>query len=116
MSQNLFFADRAPVSAAEARIEGVGVGPLDARRVDVAVDVTPCLEALRVEFAIVGPDGAEWASATLLDNRDWALDKMLHLRRDAEPGAYTLHVGLFHGEQLIHHLIKTYTYPPEPVD
>lgn len=115
MSQNLFFAGRAPVPAAEARIQEVGVGPRDARRVDVAVDITPCFEALRVEFAIVGPDGAEWASATLLDNRDWELDKMLHLRRDAEPGAYILHVGLFHGEQLIHHLIKPYSYPPEPL-
>ena len=48
-SQNLFSADRAPVPASEVRIESIGVNPLDQRRVDVAVDLTPCMERLNPE-------------------------------------------------------------------
>jgi hypothetical protein len=112
LSQNLFFADRAPVPASEARIEGVGVNPLDLRRVDVAVDLTPCREPVTVKMAVVGPDDEEWASAAVIQNREPMLDRILHLRRDAEPGDYTLHVGLFEGDDLVHHVAKQYAFPP----
>jgi hypothetical protein len=49
LSQNPFFADRAPVPASEVRIESIGVSPLDQRRVDVAADLTPCMERLDPE-------------------------------------------------------------------
>jgi hypothetical protein len=100
----------APVHAAQARIECIGVNPLDLRRVDVAVDITPFLEALTVEMAIVGPDGAELSSLVVLDSRQWMLDKVMHLSREAGPGEYTLHVGLFRGAELVHSAAKTLVF------
>ena len=106
-------ADHRPVPATEARVEGIGINPLDARRVDVAVDLAPCREALTVRMAIVGPDDEEWSSTTILNNRDWMLDRILHLKRDAVTGEYTLHVGLFREEDLLYRTSKPYAYPPQ---
>jgi hypothetical protein len=114
-SQGLFFAGRAPVPVAEVRIESVGVNPLDRRRVDVAVDLTPCLQAVNVELVIVGPDDDELCSILLVQNRQWMLDKVMHLRRDAEPGDYTLHVGVFFEDQLVTRAARTFPYPPPEV-
>jgi len=114
LSQNHPVADRMPVPASEARVEGVGVNPLDPRRVDVAVDLTPCQEPLTVKLAIVGPDDEEWSSAAILQNRDPMLDRVLHLQRDAEPGEYTLYVGLFREQDLLYRTSKRYAYPPPP--
>lgn len=115
MSQNLFFSDRSPVSPEEVRIESVGVNPLDQRRVDVAVDLTPCLRPLDVEMVIVGPGDDELCSVLLLENREWMLDKIMHLRQDAEPGEHTLHVGVFCENELVVRAAKRFTFPsPEP--
>lgn len=108
MSQNLFFADRLP---AEVRIESVGVNALDRRRVDVAVDLTPCQQAVRVEMVIVGPDDDELACTTLIHNRQWTLDKIMHLRQDARPGEYTLHVGVFVEGELAARAAKRFVFP-----
>jgi hypothetical protein len=114
LSQNLFFADRAPVPASEVRIESIGVNPLDQRRVDVAVDLTPCLASLIVKMAIVGPDDEEASATTIIHNRETMLDKIMHLRRDAQPGTYTLHVGVFEEEELLHRAARQFVIaPPE---
>jgi hypothetical protein len=110
--QGPFFADGAPVPVAEVRIESVGVNPLDQRRVDVAVDLTPCLQAVNVELVIVGPDDDELCSTLLVQNRQWMLDKVMHLRRDAQPGDYTLHVGVFFEEQLVTRAARRFRFPP----
>jgi hypothetical protein len=65
-----------------------------------------------VRMAIVGPDDEEWCSTAILNNRDWMLDRVLHLQRDAEPGEYTLHVGLFREQDLLYRSSKRYVYPP----
>ena len=111
MSQRTFLAGRGPVPAAEIEIEGVGLNPLDLRRVDVAVDLTPARDPVRVEFAIVAPDGEEVCSTTLVHNRDWALDKVLHLRRDAGPGEHVLHVGVFYEDELVAHVARRFLFP-----
>lgn len=111
MSQNLFFAGQAPVSPAEVRIESVGVNPLDRRRVDVAVDLTPCLAPLTVELVIVGPDDAELCSSLLVGSRLWELDKVLHLRHDAQPGEHILHVGVFLDGDLLTRAAWSFCFP-----
>jgi hypothetical protein len=99
------------VAPADIQIESVGVNPLDRRRVDVAVDLTPCREAVDIELVIVGPDDAELCSTLLIQNRQWMLDKVLHLRQDAEPGAHTLHIGVFHDEALVTRAARTFRFP-----
>jgi hypothetical protein len=103
--------NRAPVAAGQARIECVGVSASDRRRVDVAVDLTPCIEPLTVELVIVDDSGVELCSAAVIDSHEWALDKMLHLRRNAGPGEHTLHVGLFREEALVDHVVRRFCFP-----
>jgi hypothetical protein len=111
LSHNPVFQDRAPVPVSEVRFESIGVNPLDRRRVDVAVDLTPCQAALTVELVIVGPDDAELCSVLLIDNREWMLDKIMHLRHDAAPGEHTLHVGAFHDNTLVTRAARTFEFP-----
>ena len=113
MSQHLFFAGRGPVPLAQVRIESVGVNPLDARRIDVAVDLTPCQQAMRLEMAIVGPDDQEWSSITVVHNREWTIDRIMHFRQDALPGEYCLHVGVFDDRDLVHHVARRFVVPGE---
>jgi hypothetical protein len=98
-----------------ARIECVGVHALDRRRVDVAVDLTPCMEPLSLELVIVGPGDEELCSVLVIQSREPTLDKVLHLRRDAEPGEHTLHVGLFLEERLLNHAVRFFEFPEPAV-
>jgi len=101
----------APVAPEQARIECVGVNALDQQRVDVAVDLTPCVEPLTVELVIVAASGEELCSVLVMRSHEWTLDKILHLRRDAEPGEYTLHVGIFRDEVLLDHAARRFAFP-----
>lgn len=112
MTQNPFQSGRPPVPVDEIRVEGIGLNPLDRRRVDVAVDLTPCREPVTVEMVIVGPDDDELCSILLVHNREWMLDKIMHLRRDAQPGVYTLHVGVFEGDDLVARAARRFQFPP----
>lgn len=103
--------DRALVPAAQVRIEGVGVNALDRRRVDVAVDLTPFTEPLTVELVIVGPADDELCSVLLIDNREWTLDRIMHLRHDAQVGEHTLHVGVFCGDHLVDRAARKFAFP-----
>ena len=111
MSQRTFFGGQAPVPASKIQIESVGVNAIDRRRVDVAVDLTPFRDPVRVELVIVGPDDEELCSTVLLDNREWQLDKVLHLRRDGQPGEHILHVGVFVEDELIVHAARSFAFP-----
>ena len=111
MSQSAFFVNRSPVPASEVRIESVGVNPLDRRRVDVAVDLTPCLQAVNVEMVIVGPRDDELCSIVLVDNREWTLDRVMHLPQDAEAGEHTLHVGVFDEDVLVVRAERHFAFP-----
>lgn len=102
--------NRAPVPPAEVRIESVGVRALDLRRVDVAVDLTPCRQPIDIEMVIVGPQGDELCSILLVQNREWMLDKVMHLRQDGEVGAHTLHVGVFHEDELLTRTARRFTF------
>jgi hypothetical protein len=102
--------DAAPVQAAQARVQSIGVNPLDSRRVDVAVDITPCREPLTVEMVIVGPDDAELCSIVVVQSREWTLDRVMHLRRDAAAGVHTLHVGLFCEDRLLHQAAARFAF------
>jgi len=95
------FAERVPVPPAEIRVESMGVRVVDRRRVDVAVDLTPCQNPVTVEMVIIGPDDDELSSILLVENREWMLDKIMHLRQDAQPGEYVLHVGVFYENELV---------------
>ena len=103
--------NRAPVPVNDARITSVGVLALDRRRVDVAVDITRCSVPLTVEMVIVGPDDDELCSILLMDNREWALDKVMHLREDAGAGEHILHVGIFHENGLVDRAAQSFRFP-----
>jgi hypothetical protein len=47
-----------------------------------------------------------------MHNRDWMIDKMLHLRRDAGPGEHVLHVGVFFEDELVAHAARSFVFPP----
>lgn len=111
MSQNPSFPSRPLVPVSEMRIESVGVNPLDERRVDVAVDLAPCSQSVDVELVIVGPEDDELCSIRLIQNREWMLDKIMHLRKDAGPGEYTLHVGVFSEDQLVARAERRFSFP-----
>ena len=82
--------------------------------VDVAVDLTPSAEPVRVELAVEEPGGAELVSMTMIDNCQPALDRRLHLRRPPESGVHTLHVGVFYGDDLIDHVRKHFSFDASP--
>jgi len=109
LSQRMFFG-QGLVPPEEIHVESVGINPLDRRRVDVAVDLTPCQQPVRVELVIVGPDDAELCSVTLLNNRQWMVDKVLHLRRDAQPGTHILHIGVFDEDGLVAHAARSFVF------
>lgn len=115
MTPNPFFSGRQPVAPQDVRVESVGVNPLDLRRVDVAVDLTPCQEPVTVEMVIVGPDDDELCSVMLVQNTEWMLDKIMHLRQDARSGAHILHVGVFHDGDLVARAARRFEFPPSQV-
>jgi hypothetical protein len=100
----------APVPPGRVQVEGVGVNPLDDRRVDVAVDLTPCLQPVSVEMVIVDADDREVSCILLIDNHEWMLDKIMHLRQEAGAGEYTLHVGLFYENELVARAAKRFAF------
>jgi hypothetical protein len=110
LSSSELSAERPPLPASEARVESVGINPIDRRRIDVAVDLSPCSEPLSVEMVVVGPEGEELCSILLVENRETMLDKIMHLRRDAEVGEYTLHVGVFFENKLVDQAEKRFKY------
>lgn len=111
MSQRTFFGSQVPVPASKIEIESVGVNAIDRRRVDVAVDLTPFRDPVNVELVIVGPDDEELCSTVLVGNREWQLDKVLHLRQDALPGDHILHVGVFLDDELIVRAARSFAFP-----
>ncbi|HSR33292.1 MAG TPA: hypothetical protein VLY63_22220 [Anaerolineae bacterium] len=111
MSQSPSSADPTPVLPTEVQIESVGINPLDLRRVDVAVDLTPCQSPVTVELVIVGPGDDELSSILLVENREWMIDKVMHLRQDAQPGEHILHVGVFHEKELVAKAARRFTFP-----
>ncbi|MFC2029638.1 hypothetical protein ACFLWA_02800 [Chloroflexota bacterium] len=110
MSQDSQAPGRAPVLPSSVRVEGIGLQVLDRRRVDVAVDLTPCREPLTVELVIVGPTDDELCSILLVETRVWMLDKIMHLRHDSEPGEHTIHVGVFHQNALLVRAARTFSF------
>lgn len=110
MSQSQF-VEHAPVPPGKIQIHSVGVRALDMRRVDVAVDLTPCMEPVTVEMVIVGPEEEEMCSVLLIENRQWTLDKILHLRQDAQPGEHVLHVGVFSEGELVARTARRFAFP-----
>lgn len=103
--------DSASVPPTAIRIESVGVRAIDLRRVDVAVDLTPSRAAANVEMVIVGPDDRELCSVMLVGNRETALDRIMHLRQDAQPGEHTLYVGVFNEGELVARADRVFTFP-----
>ncbi|MGD2205599.1 MAG: hypothetical protein PVH17_02360 [Anaerolineae bacterium] len=87
------------------------MNPLDLRRVDVAVDLTPCQHPVDVEMVIVSPSDDELCCIRLVQNRQWMLDKVMHLRQDAEPGDHVLHVGVFYEKELMTRTARTFSFP-----
>jgi hypothetical protein len=116
LSQSESLTGAAPVLPADIRVESVGVRAIDRRRVDVAVDLTPCRAAVNVEIVIVGPDERELCSTMLLANRQATLDRIMHLRQDAQPGRHTLYVGVFYEDELVARADRTFVFPLAKVD
>ena len=69
-----------------------------------------------MEMVIVGPYDDELSSITLIDNREPALDKVMHLREDAQPGDHILHVGLFHEDELVARAAREFGFPTSEAD
>jgi hypothetical protein len=111
VSQSGSIGGRSPVSPGDIRVESVGVRAIDLRRVDVAVDLTPCRAAVDVEMVIVGPDDDELCSIRLVDNRQATLDRIMHLRQDAQSGEHTLFIGVFHEGELVARADRTFAFP-----
>lgn len=109
MSQ-LVPANGIPVRPEKVQIGSIGVRPLDLRRVDVAVDLTPCTEPVKVEIVIVGPGGEELCSVLLVHSCEWAIDKIMHLRQDAQPGEHVLHVGVFFEDRLVARAARRFAF------
>ncbi len=108
---NFDFVEGVPVRPEQVQVHSLGVHALDMRRVDVAVDITPCVEPVNVEMVIVGPGDEELCSVLLIDNRDWILDKIVHLRQDAQPGEHVLHVGVFFEDHLVARAARRFVFP-----
>ena len=100
-----------PVRPDQIQVQSVGVHALDMRRVDVAVDLTPSSEPVAVEMVIVGPEDDELCSVLLVENRQWQLDKTMHLRQDAQPGEHVLHVGVFYHDELVARAARRFLFP-----
>lgn len=109
-----FPGNRRRVAGAEVRIESVGVYAPDRHRVDVSVDLTPSMEGVRLEMAVEEPSGAELVTMTLVEHREPAVDRRMHLRRAPEPGVHTLHVGIFYHDELVHHVRTEFRFPDGP--
>lgn len=75
------------------------------------MDLTPCSESVNVELVIVGPNDDELCSILLVQHQEWVLDKIMHLRQDAEPGWHRLHVGVFRQDQLVARATKRFKFP-----
>lgn len=110
MSQSGSVEER-PVRPDGIRVQSVGVHALDLRRVDVAVDLTPCTVPVNVEMVIVGPDAEELCSVLLVQNCEWMMDKIMHLRQDAQPGEHVLHVGVFFDDELVARTSRRFVFP-----
>jgi hypothetical protein len=91
----------------------VGVHAPDRYRVDVAVDLSPSMEGIRLELAVEEPSGAELVSMTLIDHHEAAIDRRMHLRRAPEAGVHTLHVGVFYQDTLVDHVRREFSFPDE---
>ena len=113
MSQEANLPNDARVPGPGARIEAVAVRAIDSRRVDVAVDLNPSGAPVTMDMVIVGPSDDELCSILIVDNRETCVDRIMHLRQDARPGAHTLHVGLFHGNLLVDRASRTFEFPVE---
>jgi hypothetical protein len=100
----------APVPPGQIQVQSIGVNPLDLRRVDVAVDFTPCIEPVTVELVIVGPEDDELCSVMLVQSRECMVDKIMHLRQDAQPGEYVLHVGVFFEGELVARAARRFSF------
>jgi hypothetical protein len=99
-----------PVSPDQVQVHSVGVNPLDLRRMDVAVDFTPCREPVTVELVIVGPDDDELCSVLLVQSHECMVDKIMHLRQDAQPGEHVLHVGVFFEGELVARAARRFSF------
>ena len=113
LSQEANLHSDARVPKPEARIEAVAVRAIDFRRVDVAVDLTPSSVPLTMDMVIVGPSDDELCSILIVDNREYYVDRIMHLRQDARPGVHTLHVGLFQDNLLVDRASRTFEFPVE---
>ena len=67
-------------------------------------------EPVDIEMVIVGPQDDELCCILLVQNRDWMLDKVMHLRQDAEAGVHTLHVGVFHEDEMLTRTARRFTF------
>jgi hypothetical protein len=65
----------------------------------------------RLELAVESPTGRHVGSASVIECSKSALDLVIHLRGDPEPGEHTLHVGLFWGETMLQHERRTFSLP-----
>jgi hypothetical protein len=62
-------------------------------------------------MVIVGPTDDELCSTILVGNRQPAVDRIMHLRQDAQPGQHTLHVGVFYEGELVARAARAFSFP-----
>jgi len=49
---------------------------------------------------------------TLVQSRECMVDKIMHLRQDAQPGEHVLHVGVFFEDELVARGARRFAFPP----
>ncbi|HIE24952.1 MAG TPA: hypothetical protein EYP74_03015 [Anaerolineales bacterium] len=87
--------DRKPPE--ETRILNLGVKPYpDAKRVRVILEMTPFLTRPHLDLVILDPNGAEAATASIIEPMTWKQEFTVHLRTKKQPGKYQLFMRLFY--------------------
>ncbi|MBT3322637.1 MAG: hypothetical protein HN392_10175 [Anaerolineae bacterium] len=81
----------------ETRILELSAKPYpDARRVRVELEMSPFLVRPHLDLIILDPQGAEAATASIIEPMTWKQVFTVHLRTEKQIGEYTLHLRLFY--------------------
>jgi hypothetical protein len=62
-------------------------------------------------MVIVGPNDDELCSIRLVGFHQSTVDRVMHLRQDAQPGPHTLHVGVFYEGELVARAARRFAFP-----
>lgn len=97
-----FFPDLEEINASklppeETRILELSANPYpDGKRVRINIEMTPFQVRPHLDMVILDPNGAEAATASIIEPMAWKQEFTSHLRTEPQIGAYQLIVRLFY--------------------